>query len=635
MEKSHKFEWRFPILDGGKRQGINDSGIATFAGSELYNNLAREICQNSLDAKDPDSKEPVIVTFKLMSLYSGAFYPIKGLKEALLSCKKYWSSYEDQKLNSFLDEAFKTLSDEPIEILKISDYNTVGLAGSKTRSGAWDALTGSNGVSFKTNGSQGSFGIGKNAPYACSCLRTVFYNTYAKKDGCKAFQGVTSLVTHLNSDNQETQGCGFYYNTIDRKPIFDNDDCEDAKNFRRNQYGTDIIILGFKKNSNWKNDIKLAIIKNFFIAILDSKLIVKIDDITIDKDTIKAIIDKSINLDNTDDVLKRTKYYIETYLNPDKIFDTKVLKDKDVKLFVKISDDYTRNIAYLRATGMLICEKSIKKMKPYEAVLLVNGTNMNEILKLMEPPKHDKWDYKLLPDDEINKGRKIMSKIRNFINESIESICKIDSPEEIDPDGISSFLPDDIDFICKKGSKNITNYRSETLEIENIKKIKNEISNGTTIGKMSIGEELNGDVHNNTDSGIDFDTIVPKPGNDKINGDDVVTEQPSGSKEITKSLYSTIRLIPINVVKGLYKLIAHFGANYSKVCLNFKMVGEDGSQDVLNIIGYSNNGKFTKINGDNFVINNVIKEQCYTYILCLNVNTRVVIMVGGIGYETE
>lgn len=43
--------WRFPKLDNGAEQGINDGGIATFKGSELYSNLAREICQNSLDAK--------------------------------------------------------------------------------------------------------------------------------------------------------------------------------------------------------------------------------------------------------------------------------------------------------------------------------------------------------------------------------------------------------------------------------------------------------------------------------------------------------------------------------------------------------------------------------------------------------
>ena len=84
-----KYNWRFPRLDNGPEQGINDGGISTFKGSKLYTYLAREICQNSLDAKDPKSKEPVIVTFNLMSLFSGAFYPIKGLRDALQSCKSY------------------------------------------------------------------------------------------------------------------------------------------------------------------------------------------------------------------------------------------------------------------------------------------------------------------------------------------------------------------------------------------------------------------------------------------------------------------------------------------------------------------------------------------------------------------
>ena len=37
--------WRFPLLDNGPEQGINDGGISTFKGSELYDNLAREICR--------------------------------------------------------------------------------------------------------------------------------------------------------------------------------------------------------------------------------------------------------------------------------------------------------------------------------------------------------------------------------------------------------------------------------------------------------------------------------------------------------------------------------------------------------------------------------------------------------------
>lgn len=42
-------KWRFPSNDYGEKKGINDSGIATFRGTPLRS-LAREICQNSLDA---------------------------------------------------------------------------------------------------------------------------------------------------------------------------------------------------------------------------------------------------------------------------------------------------------------------------------------------------------------------------------------------------------------------------------------------------------------------------------------------------------------------------------------------------------------------------------------------------------
>jgi hypothetical protein len=64
-----------------------------------------------------------------------------------------------------------------------SDFNTMGLRGSRTREldSPWEALTGADGVSAnKSSTSGGSYGIGKNAPFACSALSMVFYNTYAE-----------------------------------------------------------------------------------------------------------------------------------------------------------------------------------------------------------------------------------------------------------------------------------------------------------------------------------------------------------------------------------------------------------------------------------------------------------------------
>ena len=42
-------KWHFPSTGGGRKAGLNDSGIETFKDKPIRS-LAREICQNSLDA---------------------------------------------------------------------------------------------------------------------------------------------------------------------------------------------------------------------------------------------------------------------------------------------------------------------------------------------------------------------------------------------------------------------------------------------------------------------------------------------------------------------------------------------------------------------------------------------------------
>ena len=629
-----KIDWRFPILDGGKRQGINDSGIATFAGEELYNNLAREICQNSLDAKDTTVDEPVKVSFSLKTLGRDAFAPIKGLEKILQSCQLYWKTFNDQKLNYFLNDAFATLSNDPIDLLVISDFNTIGLNGSKNRTGAWDALTGSNGVSYKTNGSQGSFGIGKNAPYACSNLRTVFYNTYSKIDNLHAFQGVTMLVTHMNEDNEETQGCGFYYNVDDKKPIFEEDNCITTQYFRRDEYGTDIIILGFKKNSNWKNDIKLAIIKNFFIAIINKQLIVEIDDIRIDSTSIFKYIKEALQLYPKDNEIVKVNNYCTTYTQPDKIFKCSILEKNDVQLYIRTEDNYTRSTACLRSTGMLIKHRTIKKMKPYEAVLLVTGGKMNEILKLMEPPKHDKWDPDILSDERKKEGKNISKKLNKFIADSIESVCKMESFEEIDPDGISSFLPDDVDFVNQKGKIKNNTKLNPVSEIVSLKKKKPEIPKETIIGTTTTGQIIDeDDIHNNSDSGKLWDSEIPKIGIEGEGENKIVTPNPDGNK-IFKNINKTqFRVLPIKPENGIYKLVFVSEKNYSCVQFSFQCIGEDGSHENINVLGVQDDNEYKKLNTSYYEVYDVKKGKILNTILKLDVKDRVLLSVGGAGNE--
>ena len=58
--------WNFPSNNNGTILGIGEAGIETFKGN-LLGSLAREICQNSLDACLDHSK-PVRVEFSLNSV---------------------------------------------------------------------------------------------------------------------------------------------------------------------------------------------------------------------------------------------------------------------------------------------------------------------------------------------------------------------------------------------------------------------------------------------------------------------------------------------------------------------------------------------------------------------------------------
>ena len=190
----NKYRWSFPKLDGGGVEGMNDPGVETFK-NDIYASLAKEILQNSVDAR-LDKERPVVVKIELFSIDSDQFPNLNEYSSILESCKESWK--ENRKTKNFFEKAINGLNGQQLKVLKISDFNTTGLTGSKdlkNKNSNWVGLVKSLGNSNKSMGEGGAFGIGKNAPFACSSIRTVFYNTL-DTEGIKAFQGVTRLVSH-------------------------------------------------------------------------------------------------------------------------------------------------------------------------------------------------------------------------------------------------------------------------------------------------------------------------------------------------------------------------------------------------------------------------------------------------------
>jgi len=254
-------KWTFAKNDGGRETGFHDAGVETFAGNfDRY--LAREIIQNSLDARH-DLKQPAQVEFKLRTIKRGDIPDMDGLKLALSRCADYWKA--DKKACPFFQQAAKLAANKEVDALEVSDFNTTGVQGSETqRDKNWYSLIRCAGSSPKGGGEGGSFGIGKNAPFAASMMRTVLYSTKTI-DGDDAFQGVAILASHKNGTGTEVaQPVGFLGGA---KGVSIRAKKDIPGQFRRTEAGTDIIILGFRVANNWEQDLTYSVLDNFWPAI--------------------------------------------------------------------------------------------------------------------------------------------------------------------------------------------------------------------------------------------------------------------------------------------------------------------------------------------------------------------------------
>ena len=104
--------WRFPPLSGGQRQGYTNNDIEAFRGTNQINDLVREICQNSLDAKRDGATGPVRVVFELKHIPAKKFKAFQDFDKCIEGCKEYWGDNMDERLSNFLIEAESMLSKE-------------------------------------------------------------------------------------------------------------------------------------------------------------------------------------------------------------------------------------------------------------------------------------------------------------------------------------------------------------------------------------------------------------------------------------------------------------------------------------------------------------------------------------------
>ena len=430
--------WRFPANDDGEDDHLNHPGIEDFRNTPIIS-LAREICQNSLDAKDPESHAPVEVHFSLLDLQREDFPEVEEFAETLKSCLDYQP--DSQKSQAFFNRALNVIAQPSIRCLAISDFNTTGLRGVAEGKGSdWYKLTKAVGSSDKAGG-LGSFGIGKFAPYANSELRTVFYST-RNVDKEIAFQGVARLISHEHN-GRITRGTGYFGVRQKNEPIVENSHV--PRFINREKLGTTILIAGFPDVNDWEQEIVTAVLESFFYAILSEKLVVKAGDRLVNKANLAAAVEQLKN--PAENVTKSyTPAYYDSLVSSDALeFVHPNFEEMGrISLRILVGRDLPKKVAMVRGSGMKIFDKG-NFMTPlrFAGVFNAEGDLVNSYLKGLEPQQHDGF-YANRADDPAE-ARKFLRKLYAWINEQVRSIAEEQATEESDIEGVSRYLPDDVD----------------------------------------------------------------------------------------------------------------------------------------------------------------------------------------------
>jgi hypothetical protein len=432
----------FERSNSGQAEGINDAGIETFAGSHLES-LAREQCQNSMDARAPRAKGPVDVRYSLMEVPLDDLPGSAELKNALGKIKVFWNEpgRQDKKALTAANRALKILSQEDIPVLRISDRNTTGLRGSDLEmSGDWYSLTKSSGVSLKGEGKLGSFGIGKNVFWANSRLRMVYFATH-DIDDLWAFQGVAKWASHRLSAKNITRAIGFCGEDKDFAPLIGKKSI--PRSFQPDGIGTDIYVAGFDTHSSWQSRLIRAFAENFFVAFHDNLLRVDIEGKVIKKSNIGALVDTLANMPAANSNLKN---YHDALVSSDaRDFEYNSERLGPVKLRLLLREGASKSIAMFRATGMMIFEKKhFRTPMQFAGVCICDNKKGNEFLRRLEPPSHNAWEPERYDEDPASANNEIQN-LYKWLRDCVNTLSPAATVEALDVPELEKFLPDDSD----------------------------------------------------------------------------------------------------------------------------------------------------------------------------------------------
>ena len=515
-------KWRFKGNNFATENGLDTSDVETFKRDPI-SSLARETCQNSIDAKR-DGEKKVLVEFNTFEVGKEDIPGYDRLLAEIINCKEYKrnSKKEYEQLSNMLNE----LSKDSINCIRISDFNTTGLKGDK-----FYLLTKGSGITDKVGTTGGSKGIGKYASFVASTFNTVFYSTHTE-DGEKKSIGISKLCSApIPGTEEKTLGIGFFGEDEKNSPILT--EAKLDKNFNRTTPGTDLYILGFRNEKDWKQQIITKVLDSFLVAIYKDELEVKVDDILINSHSLEQIINNEQLISNN----RKKSIYSQFLLiqNGEGVFAKEVEIENygKIKIYVKSfskeeANMATNNCIMIRYPYMQIKEKQGISSLPCSAMCIIENNELNTTLRDIENPQHTDWEPKRKDDELLIKAVKnLIAQIYKEINDFVIEVIKTSDDYELDVEGAGKFLPEG-NFGDAIGQET---EQEESLNDKPVIIKKSEITKRTKKSSIDSGDELGliPDIGSITDEGNEIEK--PEGSNNGKNGEPHNTEDGGGFSE--------------------------------------------------------------------------------------------------------
>lgn len=432
--------------------------------------LVRENIQNSLDGKIPESNDPVEVIIELGEVRASALPGIDEIRDHIESL----TGHNEETISTIKHMKTK-MKLESVPYISFEDKNTKGLRGAcrgdkynagdtygiyAYKKGVHDIAENAAAESIRG----GSHGVGKIASNAASNIHLMYFAN-CDELGAQHLGGTVQLIEHKYKD-EYFRATGYFTDEIDE--IFYPYENNFGEIFKKDTRGLKIIIPFLQEVYTDSNSIVRGVCDNFFMSILKNKLVVYVNALRIDKDTISAIL-KNASIYENQNIGEMTKNFTNLYMKTYSEESMTILKVSDLSteynflFYLQYNPEIKKgSVGIIRRIGMKIEDFKVKSHSktPFNAILIPESDKEDNFLKSLENESHTKISGDHFKDSAAQKNA------TRFINNLSKRIaeCISEKIKEANPtDGIIN--TEDLLYSVEHSFKKMLEDKAATVEV--------------------------------------------------------------------------------------------------------------------------------------------------------------------------